>query len=385
MSEYVGTVVRGIKAPIVKEGEDIIKIATQSLINAKNGENFEIKDRDVFCLTESIVARSQGNYATFDDIADDLKRKFGENIHLGILFPIFSRNRFQMILEAVATKYKKITLMLNYMQDEVGNSLIGDFSSIIDTQVLYSENEFREKFGELKHKFTGLDYVKIYSDILKKYDVDYEIVFSNNPKDILKYTNNVLSCDVHSRKTTKNLLKEANIFNLEDILNSSEYSKGYNEEYGLLGANNSGENKIKLFPRDCFDIANKIQKEILDLTGKQIEVMIYGDGAFKDPVGKIWELADPVVSPGYTNGLIGTPNEIKIKYLADNEYKNLEGDDLAKAIKEEIKKSEKENLANLGTTPRQYTDLLGSLADLCSGSGSKGTPFVYIQGYFDTF
>lgn len=394
MERVVGTVIRGLRAPIIKEGDNIANIAVDSVIKASKIENFTIQDKDIIAITESLVARAQGNYADIDDIAKDIKGKFsGETI--GVVFPILSRNRFATILRGIAKDVKKIVLMLSYPSDEVGNHLVDidtlDSKGINPWTDTLSEDEFRECFGYTFHPFTNVDYIEHYKSIIAEYGTDCEIIFSNNPKTILDYTKNVIVCDIHTRFRTKRLLKEnggENIYGLDDILTSPINGSGYNEKYGLLGSNKSTEDKIKLFPRDCQPVVDNIQELIKKKTGKTVEVMIYGDGAFKDPVGKIWELADPVVSPAYTPGLEGTPSEVKLKYLADNEFADLQGNELKSAISKYIENKESylaENATSLGTTPRKLTDLIGSLSDLTSGSGDKGTPIVYIQGYFDKY
>ncbi len=394
MERVVGTVVRGLRAPIFKEGDNIVDMVVDCVINASEVEGFKIQDKDIVTITESIVARAQGNYASVDDIAKDVKDKFG-NETIGVIFPILSRNRFAIILRGIAKGSKKIVLMLSYPSDEVGNHLIDmdvlDIKGVNPWTDVLTEKKFREYFGYTLHPFTGVDYIEYYKSIIAEYGIDCEIIFSNNPKTILDYTKNVIACDIHSRFRTKRLLKAnggEKIYGLDDILNSSIDGSGYNEKYGLLGSNKSTEDKIKLFPRDCQPIVDKIQESIKEKTGKTVEVMVYGDGAFKDPVGKIWELADPVVSPAYTSGLEGTPSEVKLKYLADNEFADLKGDELKAAISKYIENKESQlvgNMASQGTTPRRLTDLIGSLSDLTSGSGDKGTPIIYIQGYFDNY
>ncbi len=390
----VGTVSRGIRCPIIREGDDLTQIVTDSVIEAAQIEGFELHDRDVISMTESIVARSQGNYCTVDDIADDVKAKLGGGT-VGVIFPILSRNRFAICLKGIAMGCKKIVLMLSYPSDEVGNELVSldrvDEAGINPYSDVLTLQKYRDTFGYTKHEFTGVDYVEYYSDIIKEEGCDVEIIFANQPKAILDYTKNVINCDIHTRARTKRILKAAGaerVFGLDEIMNASVNGSGYNEKYGLLGSNKATEGQVKLFPRDCQDLVEGVQKIILERTGKHVEVMVYGDGAFKDPKGKIWELADPVVSPAFTKGLVGTPNEVKIKYLADNDYANLSGE----ALKDAISKSIKEKDANLvgkmvseGTTPRQLTDLIGSLCDLTSGSGDKGTPVVLVQGYFDNY
>lgn len=390
----VGTVVRGLRAPIIKEGDDIAKIVVDTVTNAASTEGYEIQNRDIVTITESIVARAQGNYASIDSIAEDVVKKFGDS-EFGVIFPILSRNRFAVILRGLAKKAKKIYLMLSYPSDEVGNHLVDmdlvDVKGVNPWTDVLTEKQFRDYFGYVNHPFTGVDYIEYYKSIMDEYEIDYEIIFSNNPLTILDYTKNVIACDIHTRFRTKGLLKKyggQKIYGLDDILNVPLDGNGYNQEYGLLGSNKSSEDRIKLFPRDGQPIVEKIQKEIKELTGKTIEVMIYGDGAFKDPVGKIWELADPVVSPAYTKGLEGTPSEVKLKYLADNDFGHLQGDALKRAISEYIRNKDESlvgEMVSQGTTPRRLTDLIGSLSDLTSGSGDKGTPIIYIQGYFDSY
>ena len=390
----VGTVSRGIRCPIFREGDDIATLVTNSVLEAAEYENFEIRDRDVIALTESIVARVQGNYCSVDDIAEDVKSKLGGGT-IGVIFPILSRNRFAICLRGIAKGAKKIVLMLSYPSDEVGNSLatydLIDEAGINPYSDVLSLERYREIFGVQKLEFTGVDYVQYYADLIREMGAEVEVIFANQPKAILQYTDCVLTCDIHTRERTKRLLKAAGakvVCGLDDIMNAPVNGSGCNEKYGLLGSNKSTENKIKLFPRECKDLVLDIQKKVLDKTGKHVEVMVYGDGAFKDPKGKIWELADPVVSPAFTDGLIGTPNELKLKYLADNDFKDLSGDELKKAISESIKAKEGSlvgNMASQGTTPRQLTDLIGSLCDLTSGSGDKGTPVILVQGYFDNY
>lgn len=390
----VGTVSRGIRCPIIREGDDLIQIVTDSVIEAAQAEGFELHDRDVISMTESIVARSQGNYCTVNDIAADVKNKLGGDT-VGVIFPILSRNRFAICLKGIAMGCKKIVLMLSYPSDEVGNELV-NIDKVAEAGINpYSDvltlARYREVFGYTKHEFTGVDYVEYYSDIIKEEGCDVEIIFANQPKAILEYTKNVINCDIHTRARTKRLLKAAGaekVFGLDEIMNAPVNGSGFNEKYGLLGSNKATEGQVKLFPRDCFDLVEGVQKVILDRTGKHVEVMVYGDGAFKDPKGKIWELADPVVSPAYTKGLIGTPNEVKIKYLADNDFAALSGDELKEAISKSIKEKDANLVGKMvseGTTPRQLTDLIGSLCDLTSGSGDKGTPVVLVQGYFDNY
>ena len=390
----VGTVSRGIRCPIIREGDDLIQIVTDSVIEAAQIEGFELHDRDVISMTESIVARSQGNYCTVNDIAADVKNKLGGNT-VGVIFPILSRNRFAICLKGIAMGCKKIVLMLSYPSDEVGNELVNidkvDEAGINPYSDVLTLSRYREVFGYTKHEFTGVDYVEYYSDIIKEEGCDVEIIFANQPKAILEYTKNVINCDIHTRARTKRLLKAAGaekVFGLDEIMNAPVNGSGYNEKYGLLGSNKATEGQVKLFPRDCFDLVEGVQKVILERTGKHVEVMVYGDGAFKDPKGKIWELADPVVSPAYTKGLIGTPNEVKIKYLADNDFASLSGEELKEAISKSIKEKDANLVGKMvseGTTPRQLTDLIGSLCDLTSGSGDKGTPVVLVQGYFDNY
>ncbi len=390
----VGTVSRGIRCPIIREGDDLAKIVADSVLEAAEIEGFALKDRDVIALTESIAARAQGNYASVEDIAADVKAKLGGGT-VGVIFPILSRNRFSICLKGIAKGCKKVVLMLSYPSDEVGNSLatydLIDAAGINPYSDVLSLEKYREVFGVQKLEFTGVDYVQFYADLIKECGAEVEIIFANQPKAILDYADCILTCDIHTRARTKRLLKAAGakiVCGLDDILNASVNGSGYNENYGLLGSNKSTEDKIKLFPRDCQPLVLDIQKKIFDACGKNVEVMVYGDGAFKDPKGKIWELADPVVSPAFTDGLIGTPNELKLKYLADNDFKDLSGDELKKAISDSIKKKDGSlvgNMAAQGTTPRQLTDLIGSLCDLTSGSGDKGTPVVLVQGYFDNY
>lgn len=394
MERMVGTVVRGLRAPIVRKGDSIEEIVVNSVLDASKGEGFSINDKDIVAVTESVVARAQGNYASIDAIAKDVSSKFG-NETLGVIFPILSRNRFAICLRGIAKGAKKIVLMLSYPADEVGNHLVDidllDEKGVNPWTDVLTEKQFREYFGYIKHTFTGVDYVEYYKSLIEEYGVECEIIFSNNPKTILNYTKNVLTCDIHTRFRTKRILKGnggEKIYSLDDILSTSIDGNGYNEKYGLLGSNKATEDSVKLFPRDCQPVVDKIQEMLKSATGKRVEVMVYGDGAFKDPVGKIWELADPVVSPGYTSGLEGTPNEVKLKYLADNNFAKLQGDELKKAISEYIKNKESDLtgvMESQGTTPRRLTDLIGSLCDLTSGSGDKGTPIVFIQGYFDNY
>ena len=394
MERKIGTVSRGVRCPIIREGDDLAKIVVDSIIEAAESENIEIRDRDVISVTESVVARSQGNYASIDAIAKDVENKFGKDT-IGVIFPITSRNRFSICLKGIARGAKKIVLMLSYPSDEVGNQLISldliDEKGVNPYSDVLSLEKYRELFGENKHEFTGVDYVDYYSSLIKAEGCEVEVIFANQAKAILDYTDKVLTCDIHTRARTKRILKANGakiVYGLDDILTQSVDGSGYNTKYGLLGSNKSTEDTIKLFPNECKDLVLDIQKQLLDRTGKHVEVMVYGDGAFKDPQGKIWELADPVVSPAFTDGLIGTPNELKLKYLADNDFKDLSGEALKEAISERIKHKDGNlvgNMASQGTTPRQLTDLIGSLCDLTSGSGDKGTPIVWIQGYFDNY
>ena len=394
MERVVGTVVRGLRCPIIKEGDKIEDIVVESVLKASEAEGFTINDKDIVTVTESVVARAQGNYASIDNIATDIKAKFGDDT-IGVIFPILSRNRFAICLRGIAKGAKKIVLMLSYPSDEVGNHLV-DLDMLDDKGVnpwtdVLTEQEFRNLFGYNKHPFTGVDYIDYYKSLVEEYGVECEVIFSNNPKTILNYTKSVLTCDIHTRFRTKKILKAngvEKVYSLDNILCESIDGSGCNEEYGLLGSNKSTEETIKLFPRDCQPIVDNIQAILKEKTGKDVEVMIYGDGAFKDPVGKIWELADPVVSPAYTSGLNGTPNEIKLKYLADNNFADLKGEELKSAISEYIKNKESDLVGAMesqGTTPRRLTDLIGSLSDLTSGSGDKGTPIIFIQGYFDNY
>ncbi len=391
----VGTVSRGIRCPIIREGDDLASLVTDSVLEAAEIEGFELRDRDVIAMTESIVARAQGNYASVDDIAADVKAKLGGET-VGVIFPILSRNRFAICLRGIAKGVKKVVLMLSYPSDEVGNELVSldkiDEAGINPYSDVLTEAQYRELFGENKHEFTGVDYVQYYGDLIREMGAEAEIIFANQAKTILKYTDCVLNCDIHTRARTKRILLANGakvVCGLDDILNKPVNGSGCNERYGLLGSNKSTEDKIKLFPRECKDLVLDIQDRVQKATGKHVEVMVYGDGAFKDPQGKIWELADPVVSPAFTDGLIGTPNELKLKYLADNDYKDLSGEELKKAISESIKAKDGSslvgNMAAQGTTPRQLTDLIGSLCDLTSGSGDKGTPVILVQGYFDNY
>ena len=391
MSRLFGTVSRGVRAPIIKNGDDIVKVVTDSVLEASKVEGVKFFDKDVVAMTEAIVARAQGNYASIDDIACDIKAKFGGET-LGVIFPIISRNRFSVCLKGIAKGTKKVVLMLSYPSDEVGNHLVSlddlDAKGINPFTDVLTESKYRELFGEAKHTFTGVDYVAYYKGLVEEMGAECEIIFANNPKAILSYTKNVLCCDIHTRARTKRLLKSAGgekIFGLDDILSAPVNGSGYNPEYGLLGSNKSTEDSVKLFPRDCQPIVEAIAKNLYEATGKKVEVMVYGDGAFKDPIGKIWELADPVVSPAYTAGLEGTPNELKLKYLADNDFADLSGDALKEAIKKKISEKDEKVVGQMGTTPRRLTDLIGSLCDLTSGSGDKGTPIIWIQGYFDNY
>ena len=390
----VGTVSRGIRCPIIREGDNLAKIVADSVLEAAQYEGFEMRDKDVISITESIVARAQGNYASVEDIAQDVKAKLGSDT-VGVIFPILSRNRFAICLRGIAKAVKKVVLMLSYPSDEVGNQLISmdmiDNAGVNPYSDVLSLEKYRELFGYVKHEFTGVDYVDYYADLIRECGAEVEVVFANQAKAILDYTKYVINCDIHTRARTKRILKEMGaevVLSLSDIMTSSINGSGYNEKYGLLGSNKSTEDKVKLFPKECKDLVLEVQKNILEKTGKHVEVMVYGDGAFKDPQGKIWELADPVVSPAFTDGLIGTPNELKLKYLADNDFKDLSGEELKKAISESIKSKDGNlvgNMASQGTTPRQLTDLIGSLCDLTSGSGDKGTPVVLVQGYFDNY
>ncbi len=394
MDRLVGTIARGIRAPIVRMGDDIVEIVVKSILDAAEHEGFGMRNRDVIAVTEAVVARSQGNYATLDQISDDIRSKFGDET-LGVIFPILSRNRFAMCLQGIARGVKRIVLMLSYPADEVGNSLVDldvlDEKGVDPGSDVLTEARYRELFGYTKHPFTGVDYVAYYKELVTNAGCEVEIIFANDCRAILDYTRNVLCCDIHTRARTKRLLRASGaekVFGLDEILSAPVKGSGYNADYGLLGSNKAAEDTVKLFPRDGGPIVEAIQRRILEATGKHVEVMIYGDGAFKDPVGKIWELADPVVSPAYTAGLQGQPNEVKLKYLADNEFPHLKGDALKEAISNAIRNKEKDLVGKMiseGTTPRRLTDLIGSLADLVSGSGDKGTPIVLIQGYFDTY
>ena len=394
MSRMVGTVSRGIRAPIIRAGDDLAEIVTNSILEAAADDGFAIRDRDIVAMTEAIVARAQGNYASVDHIAADVRAKLGGET-VGVIFPILSRNRFAICLRGIAKGAKKVVLMLSYPSDEVGNHLVSldalDEKGINPYSDVLTLDKYRELFGYEKHRFTGVDYVEYYQQLIRESGAEVEVIFANDCRAVLKYTKNVLNCDIHTRARTKRLLKAAGaerVFGLDEIMTASIDGSGYNANYGLLGSNKATEDQVKLFPRDCQDLVEDIQKRLTEKTGKCVEVMVYGDGAFKDPVGKIWELADPVVSPAYTAGLEGTPNELKLKYLADNDFAHLSGDELKEAIKGEINKKDGSlvgNMASEGTTPRRLTDLIGSLCDLTSGSGDKGTPIVFIQGYFDNY
>ncbi len=394
MSRMIGTCSRGVRTPIIRAGDNIVEIVTNSILEASADAGFEIQDKDIVAMTEAIVARAQGNYASVDDIAEDVKAKFGGET-VGVIFPILSRNRFAICLRGFAKGAKKIVLMLSYPSDEVGNHLISldalDEKGINPYTDVLTLEKYRELFGYEKHRFTGVDYVEYYESLIRECGADCEIIFANDPRAILNYTKNVLNCDIHTRARTKRLLKAAGaevVYGMDEILRESVNGSGYNENYGLLGSNKATEDQVKLFPRECQPVVEAIQAKLKEATGKTVEVMVYGDGAFKDPVGKIWELADPVVSPAYTSGLEGTPNELKLKYLADNEFAGLSGEELKAAIKAKIVEKDSDlvgNMASEGTTPRQLTDLIGSLCDLTSGSGDKGTPVVFIQGYFDNY
>lgn len=396
MERLIGTVSRGIRAPIIREGDDIAQIVVDSVLNASKG-NFEIKDRDIVAVTEAVVARSQGNYATVGQIAKNINNKFGDST-VGVLFPILSRNRFAICLRGIARGCKKVVLMLSYPSDEVGNHLVDvdllDEKGVNPWSDVLDEKKYRELFGYQKHVFTGVDYVEYYKQLISESGAEVEVIFANNPKAILDYTKNVLTCDIHTRARTKRILKAAGaekVYGLDDIMVKSVDGSGYNDQYGLLGSNKATEETVKLFPVNCQEVVDRIHSMLKEATGKNVEIMVYGDGAFKDPVGKIWELADPVVSPAYTSGLEGTPNEVKLKYLADNDFADLKGDELKNAISEYIRQKDEKaaslvgTMVTQGTTPRRLTDLIGSLCDLTSGSGDKGTPIIYVQGYFDNF
>ncbi len=394
MERMVGTVSRGVRAPIIREGDDIAAIVVDSVLAAAQSSGFSLNDRDVVAVTEAVVARAQGNYATTAQIAKDISQKFGDDT-IGVIFPILSRNRFAMCLKGIAQGAKKIVLMLSYPSDEVGNHLVDldklDAKGVNPWTDVLTESRYRELFGYEKHTFTGVDYIDYYKELIQAQDCEVEIILANDCRAILKYTKSVLSCDIHTRVRTKRLLNAAGadkVYCLDEIMTASVDGSGYNEKYGLLGSNKATEESVKLFPRDCQPVVERIQKELFEKTGKKLEVMVYGDGAFKDPVGKIWELADPVVSPAYTSGLEGQPNEVKLKYLADNEFPDLAGEELKAAISDYIRKKDKDlvgQMVSQGTTPRRLTDLIGSLCDLTSGSGDKGTPIVLVQGYFDNY
>lgn len=394
MERRVGTVVRGLRAPIIRQGDDLEKIVVDTVLSASKEEGFTLRDKDVVCVTEAVVARSQGNYATIDHIATDVRNKLGGGT-IGVVFPILSRNRFAICLRGIARGADKIILLLSYPGDEVGNNLVDidllDEKNIDPCQDVLTREQFEGLFGHSRHPFTGIDYVSYYKQLIEAEGTDVEIIFGNDPRAILSKTRQILACDIHTRVRTKRLLDEAGaetVIGLDDILSASVDGSGSNPQFGILGSNKATEDTIKLFPNDCTAFSEGIQKKLHVATGKVIEVMVYGDGAFKDPVGKIWELADPVVSPGYTKGLEGTPNEVKLKYLADNEFAHLSGEDLKQAISDYIRTKDEDlgsSMAAQGTTPRRLTDLIGSLCDLTSGSGDKGTPIVYVQGYFDNY
>jgi len=394
MQRSVGTIARGLRCPIIRQGDDLTEIVVDSVLMAAKKEGFEIKDKDIIGITESIVARAQGNYASIDAIATDVRAKLGEET-IGVIFPILSRNRFSTALRGISRAVKKIVLMLSYPSDEVGNRLLTfdqvDEAGINPYQDTLSFEKYRELFGDNAHEFTGVDYVEFYKGIIEAEDCEVEIVFDNHPQTILDYTKNVLACDIHTYKRTIRILREKGaerVIGLADVLVGAVDASGFNERFGLLGSNKSDEETVKLFPRDCQDFVEDVQAKLLAVSGKTVEVMVYGDGAFKDPQGHIWELADPVVSPAFTSGLVGTPNEVKLKYLADNDFKDLSGEALQAAVSKRIMSKEDNligDMAAQGTTPRQLTDLVGSLCDLTSGSGDKGTPIVYIQGYFDNY
>lgn len=394
MSRMVGTVSRGVRAPIIRSGDNLAEIVTESVLAAARSEGYEIRNRDIVAMTEAIVARAQGNYATADEIAADVRAKFPGGV-VGVIFPILSRNRFSVCLKGIAKGVKKVVLMLSYPSDEVGNHLVSldalDEHGIDPYRDVLDIKRYRELFGYAKHRFTGVDYIEFYEGVVREAGADFEVVFANDPRAILSYTKHVLNCDIHTRARTKRLLRAAGaetVYGIDEIMTAPIGKSGYNEKYGLLGSNKATEDSVKLFPRDCQALVEDIQARLLAATGKCVEVMVYGDGAFKDPVGKIWELADPVVSPAYTAGLEGTPNELKLKYLADNDFADLSGEELKAAIMSRIVEKESNLVGNMvseGTTPRQLTDLIGSLCDLTSGSGDKGTPIVHIQGYFDNY
>ena len=394
MSRMFGTVSRGVRAPIIRNGDNIVDIVAQSVLDASREEGVPFRDRDIVAMTEAVVARAQGNYATVDDIATDIKNKFGGET-VGVIFPILSRNRFAICLRGIAKGAKKVVLMLSYPSDEVGNHLISmeavDEKDVNPYRDVLTLEKYRELFGYEKHTFTGVDYVEYYESLIRECGAEAEIIFANNAKAILPYTKNVLCCDIHTRARTKRILKAAGaevVLGLDEILNAPVNGSGFNADYGLLGSNKATEDQVKLFPRDCQPVVDAIQEKLFEATGKRVEVMVYGDGAFKDPIGKIWELADPVVSPAYTKGLEGTPNELKLKYLADNDFSDLAGEELKEAIKAKIHEKDDNLVGQMvseGTTPRRLTDLIGSLCDLTSGSGDKGTPIIWIQGYFDNY
>lgn len=393
MERKVGTISRGIRCPIIREGDDISSVVVKSVIEAAEAEGYEIRDRDIVAVTESVVARSQGNYASVEAISKDVQAKLGSDT-IGVIFPILSRNRFAICLRGISMAAKKIVLMLSFPRDEVGNQLLTedqlDEAGIDPYSKVMSLEEYRELFGENKHPFTGVDYLAYYGEVIEAAGAEVEIVLANHATEILNYTDKVINCDIHTRKRTRRILKDAGatVLGMDEILNAPVDGSGFNSKYGLLGSNKSTEDSVKLFPESCEDVVLGIQKSILDKTGKCVEVLVYGDGAFKDPVGKIWELADPVVSPAYTPGLEGTPNELKLKYLADNDFKDLSGEELREAISARIKEKDDNLVGKMeteGTTPRRLTDLIGSLCDLTSGSGDKGTPVVHIQGYFDNY
>ena len=397
MERLIGTVSRGVRAPIIRQGDDLVQIVADSVLKAAESEGFELRDKDVVAVTEAVVARAQGNYATIEQIAKDVHDRVGDDT-VGIIFPILSRNRFSICLKGIAMGCKKVVLMLSYPSDEVGNHLITpeqlDESRVNPWSDVLTEERYRELFGYRKHQFTGVDYVEYYKKLIEDAGAEVSIIFANNPKAILDYTKTVLNCDIHTRARTKKLLLNSgaeNVISLDEILTKSVDGSGYNDSYGLLGSNKATEESVKLFPINCGEFVRNVQKKLMDSTGKHIEVMVYGDGAFKDPVGKIWELADPVVSPAYTDGLEGTPNEVKLKYLADNDFADLSGEELKSAISDYIREKDEKaenltgNMVSQGTTPRRLTDLIGSLCDLTSGSGDKGTPIVLIQGYFDNY
>ncbi len=394
MERMVGTISRGVRAPIIREGDNLVEIVVDTVLSAAKAENFNVGNRDIIAVTEAVVARAQGNYVSIDAIAKDIRDKFPTG-EFAVIFPILSRNRFAICLKGIAKGAKKIYLMLSYPSDEVGNHLVTvddlDEKGVNPWTDVLTEAKYRELFGENVHPFTGVDYVKYYTDLIREMGAEVEVIFSNNPKIILNYTKNVLTCDIHSRFRTKRILKEAgavSIYGLDNICNESYNGSGFNAEFGLLGSNKATEETVKLFPRDCTNFVNSVQKMVKEKTDKDVEVMVYGDGAFKDPIGKIWELADPVVSPAFTSGLNGQPNEIKLKYLADNNFSHLKGEELKAAISEYIKQKDDNLVGSMesqGTTPRRLTDLIGSLCDLTSGSGDKGTPIVFIQGYFDNY